>query len=198
MSERPRTERLFIALELPEELRARLGQLRTADPDLARELRWARGQGLHVTLKFLGNTAPERRDGLVEALESLEPGPPFELACRGLGIFGTPRRPRVLWAGLEGDLAALSALQAKVERVCAALGWPEERREFRPHVTLARPRSDDTFTASSSLETMLARYRDRLFAGFTAETVSLFRSQPGPGGAIYTPVFSLSLRGRQT
>ena len=196
MSEGPRTERLFIALELPEELRRRLARVREESGELGRELRWVRPEGLHVTLRFLGDTDVRRRGALEGGLAALSVPPPFELECVGLGTFGPPSRPRVLWAGLGGELHALRGLQREVEALCARLGWPAEGGAYAPHVTLARGRG--RLERREEMEALLSRHGSTPFGGFRAEAVTLYRSQLGPGGSVHTPVYKRSLgRGQE-
>ncbi len=179
--------RLFIAVELPDDLKSALERVRDESHELRRELRWARSDGLHITLRFLGETTQEQRAALIEGLDALPPRPPFHLECRGLGLFGSPARPRVLWAGLLGDLGPLGERQREVEAMCASLGWRAENRAYNPHVTLARGRGE-SLQARSALESLLARHRDTLFSSFEVSGITLYSSQLGRGGSVYTPV----------
>jgi 2'-5' RNA ligase len=189
-------DRLFIAVDLPAGLRAELGGLRGEEPALGRALRWARPEGLHITLRFLGDVSPERRDELIAALRALPPPAPFELRCEGLGTFGSLARPRVLWAGVGGDLDAMRGLQAAVEGVCEALGWPREGRPYSPHVTLARSRQG-AFEERAALERLLAAHRERPFGEWTVEGFTLLRSRMGSGGSVYEAVYTHGGRGRR-
>lgn len=191
------THRLFIAVELPEELKRSLGRLRTLHPDLERELRWVRSESIHITLRFLGSATAEQREALVTGLTGLSFGGEFALECRGVGMFGGAARPRVLWAGVTGETQKLASVHGSVEAMCARLGWPEEEREFKPHITLARPRGRGLFTARASLEDLLSRYADTDFGGFTAREVTLYSSRLGPGGSVYTPVTRVSFHNRE-
>ncbi len=188
-----KTERLFFGVPLPAELQRELGTLKTASPELEREMRWARQEGLHITLRFLGDADAEMRESLTAGLAALSPRPSFRLECRGVGIFGSLSRPRVLWAGMEGQLEPLGRLQQELEELSRDLGWPAETKRFRPHVTLARSRP--TFRAHRSLEQLLTDNERRVFGAFEASEVCLLRSEIGPGGSIYAPVARLTLTG---
>ncbi len=132
--------RLFIAIELPAEVRAALREARLQLEAHGRlTVRWADPDGAHLTLKFLGATAPDRLERIAEGLaEAARPHRAFALRTTDLGVFPGSRAPRVVWLGVGGDLAQLRALQGDVERLIAPLGFPTERRAFSPHLTLGR------------------------------------------------------------
>jgi 2'-5' RNA ligase len=138
--------RLFVALEPPEPVRRRLAaladELRRAAGRAAGEVRWVPAENVHLTLQFLG-AVPEERVAAVEAAlrdAAATAGRPLSLAVHGAGGFPNARRPRVVWAGLEGDVAPLAALVAELGRRLAKLGFPPEERPFAPHLTLGRAR----------------------------------------------------------
>jgi 2'-5' RNA ligase len=189
--------RLFVAVELPpawlkalealqEKLRRRL---RPEDLGGAR-LRWVRPEGIHVTLKFLGEVNAERLGAIEEALRTAVPRPPaVRLRLGGAGGFNRGARPTVVWAAVDGDTDALARLAAAVDAAVTPLGFPPERRPFAAHLTLARVPED------------LARpYWDRLKAAVAAtaapapppamvvEEVALMRSRLRPDGARYEKV----------
>lgn len=179
-------ERLFLAIELSDEVRAALGALREEYPELRRDLRWVAPEGMHLTLRFLGDATPTQREALIGALGALPDPGPVRLSCVGIGIFGNPSRLRVLWSGLTGDLESLAAVQRAVEGLCVGLGWPPEDRAFKPHVTLARPRGTGAVRDREALRRLLEEYADSPFGEWEAREVVLFRSELGPGGARYT------------
>ena len=131
--------RLFVAVEVPDEAKTAaveaVGELRTRFP----KARWARPENQHVTLKFLGQTWPRLEGWVRERVGEAAAGvAPFELGLDGLGAFRSPRRARVLWAGLRDDPPdALADLAGAVDRALAAEFAPE-RRPFSAHLTLAR------------------------------------------------------------
>jgi 2'-5' RNA ligase len=101
-------------------------------------VKWVRPDGVHLTLKFLGEVPEERSAELAAALGAAVVGTkPIALVVRGAGAPGPERRPRVFWAGVEPD-PAIVLLQDQIERVYAPLGFPTEARAFRPHLTLGR------------------------------------------------------------
>jgi 2'-5' RNA ligase len=176
--------RLFVALEIPEDVRAALRAfvqpLRTSWP----RIRWTRPEGQHVTLKFLGEVGEERLETVVSMLVPLRTPEPIAMNFRGIGFFPQSRRARVLWAGVE-ESSNLQPLAAEVEGALVAAGFPAEQRAFRPHLTLARfgPQEDTT-----GLQAALAPHADAAFGSATAWRFILFRSHLKPGGAEYTPL----------
>src|SRR5262249_11816634 len=105
-----------------------------------------------------------------------------------------PRRPRVLWLGLSGDLAALAGLQGNVEAVCAALGFAPEARPFAPHLTLGRLREGASPADRARLGTTLLTQAP-LAVAWAAGALSLMRSRLTPQGAIYTRLAAADLAG---
>jgi 2'-5' RNA ligase len=130
--------RLFIAIDLPEDWKDKLAQLQSSIEWLGRGISWARSEGMHLTLKFLGEVPEEKVAKIVAGLEHACEGiAPFMIRMRGTGCFPNAKRPRVYWAGLEGDKSVLQ-LQAQVEDEMEHLGFPREDRDFTPHLTIAR------------------------------------------------------------
>ncbi|WP_410513717.1 RNA 2',3'-cyclic phosphodiesterase [Paenibacillus sp. BR2-3] len=147
--ESSRPERLFVAIRLPEELRAALGRhcrILSTELDFSK---WVHAEDYHITLQFLGDTPPERIPALIAALRDATAGfTPFELSLQKWGTFGPPASPRVLWGGIDGDLQQLHALQRAVTSATLPLGFAGEDREYRPHITMARKyRGDRPYTA---------------------------------------------------
>ena len=131
--------RLFVAIDIPEEVKARLEAfVHTLRPTA--KLSWSPVHNLHVTTKFIGEW-PEGKLGEIEHALAAMPAPgPVEIAVRGLGWFPNERNPRVFWAGIEAG-ESLRKLAGHTERVLAELGVPVEDRGFHPHLTLARRRT---------------------------------------------------------
>ena len=189
--------RLFIALDLPPAAKGSLGataaQLKAVIPS---GVRWVDPAGVHLTLKFLGDTDT----GLVEPiLAAMQPGAgaagaaSFPLQLSGLGVLPNYRKPRSLWAGVGGDLEALGRLQRRVDEAMARLGFPPERRPFRPHLTLGRvQRSVSTTTRREIGETLATQFailksnRREPEHAWQAIEMHLIQSRRTPQGAIYT------------
>ena len=189
--------RAFLAIELPdsakaalsrvvEELRAaRLGGLRPVRPD-----------GIHLTLKFLGDVPVDRIDSIGAAAErAAGQHAPFALSLSGVGAFPGGRAPRVLWAGIAGDLDSLGALQASVDGRLADLGFARERRAFNPHLTLARMRDSASREDRSRALCVLRATQPREAMSFDVDAVALFQSTLAPGGAVYRRLLRVPLAG---
>jgi 2'-5' RNA ligase len=187
--------RLFIAIELPATVLAALNDLQhdlQRNPYLAR-LRWVRPEGIHLTLKFLGETPTERRPDIEAAVARCVVGMlQFELHLGKLGTFGSPRSPRVLWVDVAGDLGKLAKLQSQVEAELAPLGFPAEARRFSPHLTLARVPPERATEAAGPLAEAVASRNDPT-GTFRVEALALIKSDLQQGGAIYTQLFAAPL-----
>ena len=178
--------RLFVAVDLSQEVREELSRLQD---DLRRRdlssLRWVRPGGIHLTLKFLGDTPAQRVAAIEGALaEAVNGAAPFRLALGKLGTFGNRRGPRVLWLDIAGEGQRLVELQAMVERALIEAGFPPEERGYSPHLTLARvpqpPRPGVAERVSRALDSVAAPR-----AEFEVREVLLMRSSLQPGGAVY-------------
>ncbi len=180
--------RLFVACELPEVLRSALAGLQADLRERAgAQLRWVRAEGIHLTLKFLGEVNESRLDQIESALcGSVEP---FDVGVRPakLGGFGGGRL-RVIWVGLEGDLDELGQLARVVERALAPVGFEEESRPFRPHLTLARVPDRLGNDQRRELSELVAAFELPAMPSVRLSQLSLIRSVLGPGGARYQTI----------
>ena len=154
-----RSFRAFVAIEIPDSIRnmisALIGRLR--ERDVTNCVRWVRPEGIHVTLKFLGDTPADKERVIESALESpaaIRQG--FDLSLGPLGTFRSRRgaRDQVVWVGLSSETAQLLELAADVDRALVATGFPMETRPFTPHLTLGRTkrgvRSVPSFTEDAA------------------------------------------------
>ena len=134
--------RTFIAIDLPSDVKEALSSfVETLRGRGLPGVRWVNPNGIHLTLKFLGEIPPSTVPLLLDAIESAAASHhSFTLGLGNLGVFPDPNNPRVLWVGLEGDLSSLSELQASVEEQCLFLGFEPDRRGLTPHLTLCRVR----------------------------------------------------------
>src|ERR1700730_17408405 len=113
--------RLFVAMDIPEDVRSSLAALTAKLRTACRDARWVRIEGLHITLKFIGEVSSEKAGAIKTALAILPSFTPILITFRGLGFFPNERRPRVLWAGIEAS-SELAALAAAVEAALDPLG----------------------------------------------------------------------------
>jgi 2'-5' RNA ligase len=131
--------RLFVGVPLSGAVRKVLESWReTVRAELPFQ-KWTHPEDVHITLFFLGDTPRATAQALEAELRHIAAATePFELRIEGLGVFGAPAAPNILWAGVAGDTAALGELQRRVAAACARQGFEAEARAYRPHVTLAR------------------------------------------------------------
>jgi len=187
--------RAFIAIELPIFLQdaiqtATAGLRKTLGSDL---IRWTPPHNVHLTLKFLGDVSPVNVDILKQMLtmESAQ-HPAFDLRVEGIGSFPTPKRPRVLWVGLNAP-AALSSLAHGIETASAKLGYPTEERGFSPHLTIGRVRQNAPTTDLQKIRAALDETKVGDLGLARIDAIDLFKSDLQPSGSVYTRLFSAPL-----
>jgi RNA 2',3'-cyclic 3'-phosphodiesterase len=176
--------RAFVAIELPPAVQVELRRQQAAFRGVAPEARWTRPEGIHITLKFLGEIDGDQVEKVIAALAALGPLAGFEIEVRDFGFFPDARRPRVFWAGVHAP-AALTNLAARVEGAMGNLGFAPEERAFTPHLTLARfkiprPQPDLAALVEKQCHLSLGRFQ---VSGFF-----LFESRLSPQGAEYRKV----------
>ena len=169
--------RLFVAIRPPHPIIDLL--LDTMEGIAA--LRWQDDEQLHLTLRFIGEVERPLAEDLAAALKTLRFAP-FEIRIAGVGRFDHYKRG-ALWAGVE-PRAPLAALAAKIERICVGVGLPPERRAYHPHITLARWGRG----AGDMLDPFIATHAARRSAEFPVDSVTLYESRLGQGGAAYTAI----------
>ncbi len=187
--------RAFIAIDLPENIREALGQkqalLQTslaqagaAKPNRDSNTRWSRPEGIHLTLKFLGEITNVQVKQVTETLDAFEPFKTFPIEVKGFGFFPGPGRPRVLWAGVEAP-PDLVQLARRVEDGMETLGFAREQRDFNPHLTLARFKEPRPLPA---LRSLVEQQNNLSFGHFEASEFFLFESKLSSHGAEYRKV----------
>lgn len=188
--------RTFIALELPAAIHA---ALKVAADELQLELggvplRWVANENIHLTLKFLGDVNEEQVTAVSSTLEEFaKQTPPFELTLTELGAFPSLGKPLVVWAGVTAP-SALVDLNTKVETAMQVLAFEAEPRAFVPHLTLARLQRSARFADPHRVGDVIAAAALQK-AGGVADTLTLFRSQLKPSGAVYNPLHQFKLSG---
>ena len=129
--------RLFVALDFPDAVRHALRELMASLRPQAKHARWVRAEAMHITLKFIGETAESHLESIRAALSALRSPQPAVMHFRGLGFFPHERRPRVLWVGVEAS-PNVAGLASAIDKALEPIGIPRETRDFVPHLTLAR------------------------------------------------------------
>jgi 2'-5' RNA ligase len=186
--------RAFMAVELPPAVRAALtGFIERLRRSGGAHVRWTLPENLHITLAFLGDIgadAVRRAARLLDEASASEDS--FDLECAGVGAFGSPRAPRIIWAGVEDAGNRLGRLQACLAERLKAGGFLLEDRPFHAHVTLGRVRSP---RGVRDLTSMLGSDKKTRFGGFRVERLVLMRSHLEPGGARYILLHASPLKG---
>jgi 2'-5' RNA ligase len=184
------TFRAFIAIDLPESIQSFLSEAQEALKLYGFRVKWVRPQNIHLTLKFLGNTAATDTDKIVAAMTpAARDCPVVSLAAKGIGVFPDARRPRVIWAGLSGQLEILANLQQTLDAHLADLGFSKETRAFKSHLTLGRVKGK---IDSARMKTAIDKLKEFESESFEINQVILFKSELRPSGAVYTKVAQVS------
>jgi 2'-5' RNA ligase len=176
--------RLFVAIEIPQDIRAAYAALLKEFHGIAPQAKWVRAENLHVTLKFLGETDAAKLGALQSALGTVRSEQPVTLEFRGLGFFPNEKRPRVFWAGMEAS-ANLKSLAAEIDQKAHRLGFPLEERPFTPHLTLARFQPPGI---APKLREAIRTHEARTFGSLATLDFHLIESKLKPTGAEYTTV----------
>ncbi len=190
--------RLFVAVELPEEVRQVLDKVirEMTGHAGARHVRWVNTHQAHLTVKFLGDAPESSVAALQRALSGVAgQASPFALTLAGVGAFPDCRRPRVIWVGLDAgeDAAAVRDLHGGLERDLARLGYAAENRPFSPHLTLGRVRQGLRPADVSQVCEMLSVPWEVAPVSFDVRAVSLMVSELRPSGAVHTRLFEARL-----
>lgn len=181
--------RVFVALEIPEEVRRAVEELTGKLKPTCRGARWARAAGMHVTLKFIGEVPSEKVEQIRTELAAVCAARDFgsvELKFRNVGFFPSARHPRVFWAGIEAS-GNLAELAAEVEGRMETLGIPRERRAFHPHLTLAR---FDSENGLPELREAIEQFGAVELGATRANEFQLYQSRLERGGAVYSKLES--------
>lgn len=188
--------RAFVAIELPGSVRRELGRIQGSlkGKGVADHVRWVKPEGIHLTLKFLGNVPASTITEIVHAVTQGSEGvKPFAIRFAGLGCFPSSSRPSVIWVGVEGDTGTLARLQTAVEDRLSVLGYPKEKRSYTPHLTLGRVARDLAASERRHLGDMIAEQNVGSLGEMQVCDVCLIRSELSPSGARYTRLAAATL-----
>lgn len=189
--------RAFIAIPLPQSLLERLEQLQR---QLQKQMppgavRWVRPEGIHLTLKFLGDTSAEKVAQIRAALLNTAHGKPaFTFTVGDLGCFPNPRSPRVVWVGTQEPTGRLATLQDAVEAAMAPFGYPPEGRGFTPHLTLGRVQQRASRDEVARIGEVVSTTKVGTLGEVAVAHFALIRSVLKPSGAEYTVLAEFRLQ----
>jgi 2'-5' RNA ligase len=187
--------RLFIACEVPDDVKDAIGtvtaQLRGFSGN---DVRFIKPDGVHITLKFLGEVPVKKLPAIKLAIQEAVVGhSPFELEFSTIGIFGGREGLRIMWMGVAGDVLRLEALVRAVNAALAVVGFEPERRPFRPHLTLGRVRDEVGTRRRAEIEVAVGKTTVPN-AGWRTAHVSLMRSRITTQGVSYDVLATFPLR----
>ena len=184
--------RAFIAVEIPSPLQLKIQESTAAlRSTLGTDLvRWVPRQNVHLTLKFLGDVSPSNLDMIKQMLTAeAAQHSCFEMQTEGIGSFPNPRRPRVIWIGLQAP-PALESLQRGIESASARLGYATDEKGFSPHLTIGRVKQNSSAAEIQHIRAALEETKIGLLGVVRVAEAHLFKSDLQPSGSVYTKLFS--------
>lgn len=171
MSNNSEAWRLFIAISIPSPVKQAIANWCNEQRDKLSFQRWVHQEDYHITVQFLGDTSPGRLDELrLAAMRAVSNIRPIHMKAHGCGTFGRADQPRVLWAGISGEMELLKQLQNNVIEENGKLGYIPEDRPYRPHITMARK-----YRAGYKLETDI-KMANPQFGSWTADALVIYRT----------------------
>jgi len=188
------TIRVFIAVKLPDHVIRRLSETQQDLKNRGLRIKWTRPENIHLTLKFLGDIHPDAVGPVCHVIEaSVKEFGPIKLCARGVGVFPTIRRTRVLWAGISGQLDLLEKLHKAIDAGLDCLGFAKDERRFTGHLTLGRFKGHPASEQMIVLVDMMKTYADMVSDEFLVDAVHVYKSDLKPSGSIYTNLSSIRL-----
>jgi 2'-5' RNA ligase len=187
--------RAFVALEIPPDLQQAVSDaIAPLQASIGPLVRWVPKQNLHLTLKFLGDISAANVEMLSQMLRAeAELFPCFDLHLRGLGSFPNPKRPRVIYIGVEAP-AALDSLQRGIEAAARRLGYESEERGFSAHLTVGRVKQHISASEQQFIRRALEETRIEALGTTRVDSVHLYKSDLRPAGSVYTRLYSAPLK----
>ena len=189
-----RSLRTFIAVEISSEVRTRARQLVGKLQETGAKVTWVKPEAMHLTLKFLGDVdlldVPSVCEAVTTAVADL---PPFEIEVHGAGAFPSASRPRTIWLGVSRGNEELVEVHDAIDRALSRLGYRQENRRFRPHLTLGRVRGDRDL---SELGRLVTQHADSIGGVASVDEVVVFSSELEAEGPIHEPLAVAPLNGR--
>jgi RNA 2',3'-cyclic 3'-phosphodiesterase len=181
--------RCFIAIDISVQTRNEIGELIDILRECNGDIKWVMPENVHVTLKFLGETAEDMVPKISASLSAVTASyKPFSIKIHGTGVFPNRKNPRVIWVGLE-DSEMLKGLNDDIENAVSSFGYRKEDKEFRPHLTIGRVRSRrGMITVVNELD----NFKERDFGELLVDRIKFMKSELRPKGAEYTCLLDLA------
>jgi len=182
--------RVFIAIELPDAVRAQVERLQEKLKESGADVKWVEPQNIHLTLKFIGEVESEKWDTIYAGVtEAMGEQVKFLTSLAGIGAFPSMRRVQVVWIGVFSGAGESTDLAERIEASLQKRGFEPEKKKFVPHITIGRVRS---FKNVNQLVKLMEEI-PFASADFTAEAVKVIQSELTPQGPIYSPLWEKSL-----
>ena len=189
--------RSFLAFELAPEIKQIVSRVLTEAVKITRDVRWVRAAGIHLTVVFLGHVRETDLAAIEDAAQRVCLNyRPFDVSLHGMGCFPSERNPKVIWLGLRGDTERMSRFRDALQRELEPLGIKQEKRPFRPHLTLGRMRKGRG-SGRREVSTLLSAHQNLTSPGWSLMELVLFKSDLRPSGAVYTKLKTWPLSGKE-
>jgi 2'-5' RNA ligase len=187
--------RSFLAFELPVDIKRIIMAISEDVRQLPLDVRWVNVTNIHITIVFMGDVQEEQIKPIQGIIRDVCLGyGPFSIAIKGIGLFGSRRNPRVLWIGLDGAIDRMGYFRDDLQKKLRSFGIKEEKRRFKPHLTLGRFRKGAR--AGAHLNDFLSNHHDLTSPDCTIKELVLFKSDLRPGGAVYSKLNGWPLIGK--
>lgn len=188
--------RSFLAFELPVDIKRIIMTVSENVRELPLNVRWLNVTNIHLTIVFMGNVQEEQVKPIQDIVKDVCQGyGSFSIGIKGIGLFGSRRNPRVLWIGLDGAIDRMGYFRDDLQKGLRPFGIKEEKRRFRPHLTLGRFRKGAR--TGTHLDDLLSKYHDLTSPDRTIKELVLFKSDLKPGGAVYSKLNGWPLNGKR-
>lgn len=182
--------RCFIAIVIPDSLKKQMIELTDLLKKYDADIKWVNPENIHLTLKFLGNTPQSLLTKINDTLnEAVLPYSPFYIRIYGTGVFPNKKHPRVIWIGIK-DSEILINLRNAIEQSISSLGYQKDEKEFKPHLTLGRMRSQKGIM---HIINNLEDFKDKDFGSIYVDNIKLMKSDLKPKGAEYSCLYDIPI-----
>ncbi len=188
--------RSFLAFELPVDIKRIIMAVSENVRELPLNVRWVNVANIHLTIVFMGDVQEKQIKPIQNIVKDVCQGyGSFSIGIKGIGLFGSRRNPRVLWIGLDGAIDRMGYFRDDLQKGLRRFGIKEEKRRFKPHLTLGRFRKGAR--AGTHLDDLLSKYHDLTSPECTIKELVLFKSDLKPGGAVYSKLNGWPLIGKR-
>lgn len=176
--------RTFIAINITNEIKERLNKVQTQLKKVEADVKWTNPEGMHITLKFLGNVVIGQLESIYQmVLEATSELNPFLLSLTSVGTFPNLSSPKVIWVGVDKGKEECVKLAKRIDENLLRLGFPVEQKAFVPHLTLGRVKSPQS---RKELVQLISNLKFQSFGQMEVNKIEVMGSQLTPKGAIYT------------